>query len=243
MDVEPDIAGTAALFGDAVRAAMLIALLDKRFLSAGELAFAANVSPQTASFHLAKLTSAELLKGERRGRHQVYRLAGPAVASVIESLAAISPLHKNVRLRAEDRFHSEGTRQLAAARTCYDHLAGRAAVLFHDVLLKSGYLVHATEKEYAITNKGRVWLETLDINSNMHEKRSPFARPCLDWTERRPHLAGRLAAQLLAVFLDRGWIARISDTRAVRITERGFLEFERQYGLNLRASRPPFPPA
>src|SRR5882757_7762650 len=116
MALEPDIAGTAALFGDPVRAAMLTALLDREPRSAGELALLANVSPQTASFHLAKLTAADLLTGAREGRNQVYRLAGPAVASAIESLAALSP--------SRSGFRSEKMRRLALARTCYDHLAG-----------------------------------------------------------------------------------------------------------------------
>ncbi len=233
MTVEPDIAETAALFGDPVRAAMLTALLDRMALSAGQLAFAANVSPQTASFHLAKLTSAALLIGERQGRNHVYRLAGVAVANAIESLAAISPARKTAP-NGQNRFGSERLQQLRTARTCYDHLAGATAVLLHDSLLKSGYLLPASEKEYTLTDKGRDWLRTIGANPAATRSRSPFARPCLDWSERRPHLAGRLGAQLLDLFFNDGWIVRIRNTRAVRITERGLREFERQYGLNLK---------
>jgi DNA-binding transcriptional ArsR family regulator len=228
MGAQPDIAGTAALFGDPARAAMLIALLDGQPRSAGELAFLANISPQTASFHLAKLTSAELLDGERKGRNQLYRLASPAVATAIESLAAVSPMCAR----------SERTRGIALARTCYDHLAGWTSVVLHDALLESGRLAQTGEKEYSITPKGRDWLSTLGVSLPDPARRSPFARPCLDWTERRPHLAGRLAARLLDLFFEQGWLARIRDTRAVRITDRGYREFERHYRVNLRTVPP-----
>ncbi len=200
---------------------MLSALLDRAPLSAGQLAFAANVSPQSASFHLSKLTAAAILVSERNGRHNVYRLAGPEVATAIESLAAIARPQK-------DRFGSERMRQLRAARTCYDHLAGIAGVRLHDALLRLGYLVPKNEKEYTLTDQGRAALKHVNENS-----RSVFARRCLDWSERVPHLAGRLAAQLLEGFFADGWIARIPRTRAVRITERGLREFERQYGIRL----------
>lgn len=211
---------------------MLTALLDQSSMSAGQLAFAANVSPQTASFHLARLTSAALLTGERQGRNQVYRLSGAAVASAIESLAAISALRRTVRY-ADDRFRSERLQQLRMARTCYDHLAGRTAVLLHDSLLKSGCLVQSGGKEYTLTVKGGDWFEALGLNPDLSRTRPPFARSCLDWSERRPHLAGRLGTLLLGMFFKDAWIVKVRDTRAVRITELGFREFERHYGLNL----------
>jgi|SRR5579871_1861073 len=230
MKTEFEIAETAALFGDPVRAAMLAALLDRQALSAGQLAFAANVSPQTASFHLGKLTAAALLKSERQGRNQVYRLAGAQVANAIESLAAISKTRAIPR-PAEKHFRPERQQQLRFARTCYDHLAGVAGVLLHDSLLQAGYLLQTGDKEYTLTGSGRGWLETL--GQTVPRTRSPFARPCLDWSERRPHLAGRLAAQLLDSFFKLGWIVRMRNTRAVRITEKGLRELERQYGINL----------
>lgn len=155
MRAQPDIAAAAALFGDPARAAMLTALLDRQELPAGELALAANVSPQTASFHLAKLTSAALLASRRRGRNHVYHLAGPAVAGAIESLAALSSAV--LRPHPSDRFHSERMRQLRAGRTCYDHLAGIAGVVLHDCLFTRGYLEPKGPKEYALTRKGRTW--------------------------------------------------------------------------------------
>lgn len=228
----PDIATVAALFGDPVRATMLIALLDRAVLSAGELAIAANVSPQTASFHLSRLTSGSLLIAARRGRNQVYRLAGTGVASAIESLAAISCV--GVQRPETNRFRSEKMRQLRAARTCYDHLAGIAGVLFHDSLLRLDYLTASDGKHYALTAKGSRWFSDFG-SAELLERRSPFARQCVDWSEQQPHLAGRLAAFLLDRFLADRWIARLPDTRAVRITERGLREFERRYGINVKA--------
>ncbi|MBV8902362.1 MAG: winged helix-turn-helix transcriptional regulator, partial [Acidobacteriia bacterium] len=230
------IAAAAALFGDPARAAMLIALLDRPVLSAGELALAANVSPQTASFHLAKLKSAALLLGVRRGRNHVYRLAGPAVANAIESLAAVSPAVVSQPLRS-DRFRSDRMRQLRAARTCYDHLAGLAGVSLHDCLLARGYLEVKDSKEYVPTTIGREWFCQIGGTEGLLRSRSPFARRCIDWSEQRPHLAGRLAAFLLDRFFAERWIARIPDTRAVRITDRGLRDLERQYGIDLKTAR------
>jgi DNA-binding transcriptional ArsR family regulator len=230
---QPDIAAAAALFGDPARVAMLTALLDSPVLTAGELAFAANISPQTASFHLAKLTSAGLVVGARQGRNHMYRLAGPAVASAIESLAAVSPTSVPDPPPTE-RFHSERMRQLRAARTCYDHLAGIAGVLLHDCLLRRGYLESNGSKEYVLAAKGRGWFSEVGIPAELLRSKSPFARQCMDWSEKRPHLAGRLAAFLLDQFFADRWIARIRDSRAVRITERGVRELERQYGLHLQ---------
>jgi DNA-binding transcriptional ArsR family regulator len=229
MAAEPDIATTAALFGDPVRAAFLMALLDRAPLSAGQLAFTANVSPQTASFHLAKLTDAKVLVAERDGRHRVYRLAGVGVASAIESLAAISSRSAVAPVAGG----SERMRELRAARTCYDHLAGRTAVLLHNSLMRSGYLARAGMKEYAVTQKGRIWLTSLGPGLELPTSRSPLVRPCLDWSERTPHLAGRLAARMLESFFEQRWIVRIGDTRAVRITEQGRCGFEKHYGFTV----------
>ncbi len=230
---QPNIAAAAALFGDPARAAMLIALLDRPVLSASELALVANISPQTATYHLAKLTSAALLQETRRGRSHMYRLAGPAVASAIESLAAVSP-GVAAEPRNTDASHSDRMRQLRAARTCYDHLAGAAGVLLHDCLLARGYLEPKDSKEYILTARGHKWFSRMGGPGHLLHGRSPFARRCLDWSEQRPHLAGRLAALLLERFLAERWIARIPDTRAVRITDRGRGELERQYGVVLR---------
>src|SRR5262249_37663018 len=128
-------------------------------------------------------------------------------------------------------FRSERMQQLRRARTCYDHLAGIAGVRLHDSLIQSGCLLVSGENEYTLSGKGREWLRSFGIEPMRN--RSPFVRPCLDWSERRPHLAGRLAAQLLEFFLKHGWIVRMRDSRAVRITAHGQRELERHYGVNL----------
>ena len=227
MVVEPDVAAAAALFADRARAAMLSALLDRTPRSAGQLALEANVSPQSASFHLAKLASAGLLNCERHGRSHVYRLSGSAVARAIEALGTLAsrPLTPANRPMAP----------LRAARTCYDHLAGVAGVGLHDALWRLGYFKPNGPKEYRLSIKGREWMAALDVEACAWRKRSLIARPCLDWSERRPHLAGRLAAHLLDRFLEQGWIVRLPETRAVRITQRGLRQFEKHYGVSLKA--------
>jgi DNA-binding transcriptional ArsR family regulator len=231
MRIDADIAQIAALIGDPVRAAMLAALLDRTPMSAGQLAFSAKVSPQAASFHLAKLTSASLLKVERQGRNKVYTLANSEVASAIESLGAIaSSAHVDHTLPRY--FQSNRHQELRFARSCYDHLAGIVGVQFHDALFNAGYLMKTGEREYQLTDKSKQWVENLGLDPTM-PTRSPFVRPCLDWSERRPHLAGRLAAQLLNLFLADGWLARIRDTRDLRVTDLGVREFQRQYHFNV----------
>jgi len=195
---------------------MLVSLLDARSRPAGELAFVGNISPQTASFHLAKLTEAGLLVVEKRGRHNYYRLSGAPVASAIESLAALSPPKQSTR------FNSESLREMKTARSCYRHLAGRLGVRVHDVLLQKGLLVQRNSLQYLATNYGQETLEKLGINLPAEAA----AKPCQDWTERVPHLGGPLAAHLLSEFLHNGWLARIGESRALRITHTGESAFE-----------------
>ncbi len=235
-----DIAETAALFGDRVRAEILIALLDQTSMSAGQLAFVANVSPQTASFHLQKLTAASLVRRERNGRNASYSLAGASVASAIEALAALSPSRKAIHRSANGAF-SQGRQpamagKLRAARTCYDHLAGQAGVMLHDSLIRAGYLVRAGAKKYKLTSAGDRWLETIPNYRAGVKTRAVFARPCLDWSEGRAHLAGILGSRLLDMFFEERWIVRMRNTRAVRITELGLSEFQKQFGIALRVN-------
>src|SRR5882724_1720174 len=181
MRIDADVACTAALLGDPVRAAMLTALLDRTPLSAGQLAFAARVSPQAASFHLAKLTSAAILQVERQGRNKVYALASSEVATAIESLAAISPRPKSDP-NLPRFFQSERHQNLRFARSCYDHLAGILGVQFHDALFNADYLLKSGEMEYALTDKGEEWIRGLGLDPCAAQTRSPFLRPCLDWS-------------------------------------------------------------
>ena len=213
---------------------MLIALMDGRALPAGQLAMIANVAPQTASSHLTKLVDGQLLAVEQQGRHRYYRLAGVDVAHAIEALLAITPRTSNSAVRK-----SWGGRApddaLAYARTCYSHLAGRLGVDIAEALQVRGLLVKR-EDRFVVTQRGREWFAQLGIEiTDPHMKDPRLARRCLDWTERRHHIAGHLGSAMLARFRGLKWIAPIRDSRAVRVTlegERKLWELLRVNGRN-----------
>ncbi|MGH8165101.1 MAG: ArsR/SmtB family transcription factor, partial [Rhodanobacteraceae bacterium] len=186
--------------GDRSRAAMLAALMDGRAWTGRELASFANVSPSTASSHLQRLVRGLLLSVVTQGRSHYYRIASPQVAQALESLMVLAPRvpvrHATARRVAED---------LGEARTCYDHLAGRLGVAVAEALQRSGAIVLA-ESSGTLTAEGAVWLEGLGIVLDGASGRRPACRPCLDWSERRPHVAGRLGALIADVALERAWI-------------------------------------
>lgn len=212
-----DLAAVAAAIGEPSRAAMLDALMTGTALTAGELARAAGVGRSTASEHLARLVSAGLVEVAEQGRHRYHRLSGPEVAHALEALSHIAP-PKPVRTLRE----SSRARSLWFARTCYDHLAGACGVTLHDLLLEGGMLAGAAGG-YEVTPSGARWFAELGVDVDAaRARRRSFARPCLDWTERRPHLAGALAAATTDRLLELGWFARRGpDTRALRLTEAG----------------------
>ncbi|MFE9693579.1 ArsR/SmtB family transcription factor [Micromonospora sp. NPDC005806] len=228
------MAGLAALLADRTRAGFCLALLDGRAWTAGELARAAGVAPSTASDHLTRLVQGGLLVEERQGRHRYVRLAGPSAAQLIEDLAghAPAPPAPPRTLRAA----SAGA-ALAYARTCYDHLAGRLGVLLHDALLDRGVLDRTGG--LAVTPDGMAWLAELGVPVEaLRAARRPLVRDCLDWTERRPHLAGALGAALCRRFLDLGWTAR-GTGRAVRLTPAGRPALAAALGLTPADLAPP----
>lgn len=210
---------------------MLIALMDGRALPAGQLAMIANVAPQTASSHLAKLLDGHLLSVEKQGRHRYYRLASSEVAHAVEALLAIAPRAKDAAPRSvADRG---GDDALAYARTCYSHLAGRLAVNMVDALEDRGFLAHGDGNRFSVTPRGCDWFERLGIEITDQQMREPrFARCCLDWTERRHHIAGHLGSAMLLRFRQLKWIAPMRDSRAVRVT----LEGERRLWALLRVN-------
>jgi DNA-binding transcriptional ArsR family regulator len=217
VNVDADIARVAALIGDPTRANMLLALMGGLALPAGELARCANVAPQTASAHLSKLLEGKLLSVELQGRHRYYRLTSPEIGSVIESLATVAPLPISFAQRGSERNNP-----LRFARTCYNHLAGAVAVEINEALQQRGFLITERNKQYRATVDGRLWFEELGIDlHNVKLSRDGFARQCLDWTERRHHLAGALGAALLERLFELKWIARVDRTRAVRVTHKG----------------------
>ncbi|MFL6440304.1 MAG: ArsR/SmtB family transcription factor [Terriglobales bacterium] len=213
-------AQTAALFSDPGRASILTSLLGGVALPAGQLALIANVAPQTASSHLSQLVAGRLLSVEQQGRHRYYRLASAEVANAIEALLAIAPRHRNDSMPNPSGARVPGA--LAYARTCYSHLAGQVAVQIADALEKRELLVRGEPNVYALTNRGRQWLAELGIRtSDSHIRNSRFARPCLDWSERRHHIAGQLGAAMLDRFHQLKWIAPVRESRAVRVTLEG----------------------
>jgi DNA-binding transcriptional ArsR family regulator len=222
------LAWVAGLIGDPARANILSALMDGRALTAGELAWHAGVSAQTTSGHLAKLAEARLVAVERQGRHRYHRLATAEVARAVEALMAVAGA-------GPARHRPAGPRDeaLRAARTCYDHLAGRLGTSLADSLRERGHVVVADEADGAgaITERGGRFLrDEVGIELAASGKR-PLCRTCLDWSERRPHFAGRLGAALRRRFSDLGWTEPVRDSRAVAITPDGRLKLAELFGI------------
>jgi DNA-binding transcriptional ArsR family regulator len=214
-----DLAAVGALLGNPSRAAMLDALMTGRALTATELAPAADVTPATASEHLAKLHAGGLVEVVAQGRHRYHRLASPEVGAALESLSHVAPEKPVATLRQSGR-----ARSLAEARTCYDHLAGRCGVALHDGLLARGWLVPQTAG-YGLSSAGTEGLLGWGVDvASARTARRRLARPCLDWTERREHLAGALAAALTTALVEgpEPWFVRRSDDhRGLRPTTAG----------------------
>lgn len=227
--MDANIATPAALIGDPARAAMLLALLDGRALPATQLAWAAGVTPQSASHHLGKLTGGGLVAVTRQGRHRYYRLAGPQVAGALEALALLTSTPKPL-----DPPLSPKARRLREARTCYDHLAGRLGVALADAFERQGLLEPDGAERYRLTDAGRTQLIALgvDLTGLKAGGRGPL-RPCIDWTERRRHLAGPIAARLLARLFALGWIERGGEGRAAILTPAGRRGLRDAFGLEL----------
>ena len=201
----PIIAEIAALVGDPARATIVSALLDGRAMTASELAGAARITPQTASSHLAKLTAAGVLSAVRSGRHRRFRLASAAVVEMIEGIAAVA-----LARRPRYRPLSREARALDAARICYDHLAGRLSVELTDALVARKYVVLDAEAA-EITTAGRRFLTDFGIECpELRSTRRPSSRLCLDWTERRPHLAGAVGAAMTTRYFDLRWMERVN---------------------------------
>ncbi|MBP0460479.1 ArsR/SmtB family transcription factor [Streptomyces montanisoli] len=247
-----DLAPVAALVGDPGRARVLVALADGRALPASVLASEAGVSPSTASAHLAKLVDGGLLTVERHGRNRYYRLANRRVGALIETLASLSPTRPVRSLREGNRAHA-----LREGRTCYDHLAGRLGVALMRGLIECGVLAggdgmfhpddgggdrlsapgHATD--YLLTTGGAALLA--EVGVRVPEGRRPLIRYCVDWSEQRHHLAGRLGAALLTHALESGWVRRAPapGRRSVRVTDEGRAALRAHFGVEL----PPAPDA
>ena len=213
--VEPRFARIAASIGDPTRARMLAALLGGESLPSGDIARAAGVNPSTASEHLAKLVHEGLVIVEPRGRHRYFRVADADVARALEALSLVAERHAS-----DAKWLREPYRSLKHARTCYRHLAGELGVeLLRSLLARRR--VAPTADGYEITRAGRTWLESIGVDASASLRAERYAYACLDWSERRDHMAGRLATTLLDHFLAKRWLVRIEDTRALRLTPEG----------------------
>lgn len=232
MPLGPDIARIAGLIGEPARAAILAALVDGRALPAGELAFIGNIAPPTASFHLRKLVEASLVTVQKQGKHAYYRLTDERVATALESIAALAPMRRQAGLRIQARQESESTRQLRFARSCYRHLAGVLAVEIDRALLDRGFLSRESGATYRLTDEGRRWSRQLGLALQTVRSNGASGKVCLDWTERRPHIGGPLGVAIFSRLTELGWIARIQDTRALRLTHAGARALEKQFGIN-----------
>jgi DNA-binding transcriptional ArsR family regulator len=230
-----NVVPAASLLAEPARAAMLTAMLDDRPLAAGELARLAGVSPATASAHLARLLHGGLVTVVKQGRHRYYRLAGPEIAAVMEALAHLSPVTPVRSLR-----QSQDAAALALARTCYDHLAGRAGVALLDALLARRLLVapqaNDLPERFEVTADGLATFGPFGLDMGaLKRTRRRFAGACLDWTERKPHLNGALGAAITARLLGLGWLERGTRRRAVRITPAGEEGLAATFGWSLEA--------
>ena len=228
MLADADLAAVAALMGDGNRASMLLALLGGDELPARELAERAGVSSSLASAHLGKLTAGGLVVAERRGRNRYYRLTDRHIAQAIESLLAIAPGRRARSLRESNRGEA-----IRHARTCYDHLAGELGVALTDALLRGG-LIGPPGEGFTLTPAGGQRLTGLGIDvEGLHAQTRVLTRACLDWTERRPHLAGSLGAAVATRLFELDWIRRRPDTRAVQVTDLGHRQLRTQLAINL----------
>lgn len=228
MGINPNMAEIASLLGETSRATMLASMMDGRFHTASELAYMAAIKPQTASFHLAKLVDGKLVKVEKQGRHRYFQLADEEIAHLLESFLAISPPPEVRSLKQSSQM-----KLLQGARTCYDHLAGKLGVQLTDSLLNAGYL-KLEEKQFLITSEGTQFFTDFGLDLvDLKRKRRSFSPACLDWSERRYHLAGALGQGILAHLLSLRWVTRVPSIRAIKVTEKGRAGFKEVFQLDV----------
>ena len=229
MDGTPNIAKIGALLGDNTRARMLSTLMHGKAMTASELAREAGVTAQTATTHLAKLQAGGLLTLRKQGRHKYFALANDDIAALLETLMGLSSANEPLRITTGPRDAAMRT-----ARVCYNHLAGNKGIQLHDSLIASRYLL-LRDGELLLTKKGRTFVRDFGIDLDTLQKaRSPLCRPCLDWSERRSHLAGSLGRALLSRFEELKWIKRSKDSRVIKFTTAGERDFDKTFKLNIK---------
>lgn len=226
--IDAAVSSIAAAIGEPARTRMLFSLLDGHARTGTELAMVAEVSPSTASVHLARLKSENLITVFVQGRHRYYSLAGPSVARALERLSVLAG-------GAKRPFVPHTPEHLRVARSCYDHMAGAIAVSLHDHCIRSRWIQPVRRgNTYDLTTEGARAFALLGVDvDKARARRRRFAYGCLDWSERRPHQGGALAAALLQVALSRRWMVREYDSRALTITRLGQKEFRARFALEL----------
>ncbi|NWB96803.1 helix-turn-helix transcriptional regulator [Pseudomonas gingeri] len=230
MDVEAadlSLAAVAGAIADPARSRMLCSLLDGHARTATELAAVADIGASTASGHFLRLREQGLVEMLVQGRHRYYRLANPQVAQALEALLSLTD-------RRVTAFQPSTPSALKQARTCYDHIAGEIAVKLHDALLQASW-IEEQGKDYVLTEKGSAALSRLGIDiDTLSRQRRRLAYPCMDWSERSPHIGGALGAALLELLLKRGWVSRHLDSRALTLTPKGTKSLATAFGLQAR---------
>lgn len=222
----PDISRIGAMLGDPVRANILTALMSGKALTAGELAHEAGIAPATASGHLRKLEDSGLITPRKQGRHRYFTLAGDEVGHALETLMGLAAERGHLRSRIGPRDP-----ELRAARICYDHIAGAAGVRIFDSLLARG-LLELAGNGVSLTFAGRDWATGFGIDlAPLEAARRPLCRTCLDWSERRTHLAGGLGAAILTMLQTRHWARRLPDSRVIAFSDIGRAGFETHFPL------------
>jgi len=224
--MEDQFIKTASLIGDPTRASILWTLLDGRAFTATELAVAVNTSPQNISMHLGKLLDADLLCVEKQGRHKYYRFSNKEVAYALEGMANLVPKIKNSSNNKTEQYPP-----MKFCRTCYDHLAGKIGVALADSLLEQKIIVQANNV-FEISSEGEKWFSDFGVNLEEAQKQKRiFLKPCLDWSERRNHIAGSVGALLMNRMLEQDWIRRTSNSRAIIITGKGEKELLKYFKI------------
>ena len=226
MNTEPRIDVLAAALADRSRSTIVCALMDGRAYTAKELAYRARVTPQTASFHLQRLVDSGLLTCHPQGRHRYYHVTGPEIASAVESMMVAAPTD---HLR---RHKARASEDVLSARHCYDHLAGRLGVAVADRIAELGCVL-SRGGDFSLTPQGIKWLADIGIDpEGLGKGRRPLMKQCMDWTERRCHVAGELGAALLDHFRADGWLKPVADTRALAVTPKGQELFRSKMGID-----------
>lgn len=231
-NLDARISFPAAMLADQTRETIVMALMDGRAYTSKELAHRAGVTPQTASFHLKKMVEAQLLSCHCQGRHAYYRIDGPDVAAAVEALVRIAPtpgLPSHLKGQAAPFLF---------ARRCYDHLAGRLGVAVAEQVAARG-LVALSGIDIELTQQGSDFFEAMGLDvAGLRKRRRAFLRPCIDCTERKPHLAGALATALLDHFAEDGWVTDGAQARTLKITTRGRKQFADNFGVTSAALKP-----